>query len=132
MATSPVAAQDEPDYTDASAYILQAEMALQREDYLMAVEEYRKAAMLSDNPDVAKQATLTGMAFGFDDEALRAAERWLDLDESSDEARVFVAQLNFRTGDIRAARRHFTELLEKGEEPAGGCRQADARPGEAV
>ncbi|MEJ2274419.1 MAG: tetratricopeptide repeat protein, partial [Woeseiaceae bacterium] len=102
-----------------NAYILQAEMALQREDYLMAVEEYRKAAMLSDNPDVAKQATLTGMALGFDDEALRAAERWLDLDESSDEARVFVAQLNFRTGDIRAARRHFTELLEKGEEPAG-------------
>ncbi|MEJ2297446.1 MAG: tetratricopeptide repeat protein [Woeseiaceae bacterium] len=119
VATGPVAAQDEPDYTDANAYILQAEMALQREDYLMAVEEYRKAAMLSDNPDVAKQATLTGMALGFDDEALRAAERWLDLDESSDEARVFVAQLNFRTGDIRAARRHFTELLEKGEEPAG-------------
>ncbi|MEJ2275850.1 MAG: hypothetical protein P8Y01_14985, partial [Woeseiaceae bacterium] len=57
VATGPVAAQDEPDYTDANAYILQAEMALQREDYLMAVEEYRKAAMLSDNPDVAKQAT---------------------------------------------------------------------------
>ncbi len=119
MAVAPVAAQVEPDYTDANAYILQAEIALQREDYLMAAEEYRKAAMLSDNPDVAKQAALTGMAFGFDEEALRSAKRWLELDESSDEARVFVAQLSFRTGDTRAARRYFTELLEKGEEPPG-------------
>jgi tetratricopeptide (TPR) repeat protein len=119
ITTAAAAAQDEPDYTDANAYILQAEMALQREDYRMAVEEYRKAAMLSDNPDLAKQATLTGMAFGFEDEALRGAKRWLELDESSDEARVFVAQLSFQTGDVRTARRYFTELLEKGEEPPG-------------
>ena len=119
IATGPVAAQDEPDYTDANAYILQAEMALQREDYLMAAEEYRKAALLSDNPEVAKQAALTGMAFGFEEEALRAAKRWLELDQSSDEARVFVAQLSFQTGDLRTARRYFKELLDEGDEPAG-------------
>ena len=113
------ATADEPDYTDVNAYILQAEMALQREDYLMAVEEYRKAAALSDNPDVARQAAMTGMAFGFDDEALSGAQRWLELDESSEEARAFVAQLSFRTGDTRAAKRHFKALLEKDDAPPG-------------
>ena len=112
-------AAEEPDYADASAYILQAEMALQREDYLMAVREYRKAAELSDNPDVARQAAATGMAYGFDEEALRGANRWLELDPKSDEARAFVAQLSLQTGDIRKARRYFRELLDKSEEPPG-------------
>ena len=114
-----LALAQEPDYTDVNAYILQAEMALQREDYLMAVQEYRKAAELSDNPDVARQATRTGRAFGFDEEALRAAKRWFKLDVDSDEARVFIAQLSLETGDVRAARRHFSYLVEKGDEPAG-------------
>lgn len=114
-----LALAQEPDYTDVNAYILQAEMALQREDYRMAAREYRKAAELSDNPDVARQATRTGMAFGFDDEALRSAQRWFKLDEESEEARVFLAQLSLKTGDERAARRHFSYLVEKGEEPAG-------------
>ena len=116
---SGTSAAEEPDYTDVSAYILQAEMALQREDYLMAVREYRKAAELSDNPDVARQAAAIGMAYGFDAEALRSAKRWLELDADSDEARAFVAQLSFRTGDMRTARRYFRELLEKGDEPPG-------------
>jgi tetratricopeptide (TPR) repeat protein len=114
-----VMAADEPDYTDVNAYILQAEIALQRNDYLEAVREYRKAAELSDNPEIARQATFTGMAFGFDDEALRSAKRWFDLTGQSDEARAVVAQLSLRTGEARAAKRHFSELLEKSEEPPG-------------
>ena len=119
IALGGTAAAQEPDYTDVSAYILQAEMAMQREDYLMAVREYRKAAELSDNPEVAQKAAATGMAFGFDEEALRSARRWLELDNTSDEARAFVAQLSFRAGDTRAARRYFRELLDKSEEPPG-------------
>jgi len=119
IALGGAAAAQEPDYTDVSAYILQAEMAMQREDYLMAVREYRKAAEFSDNPEVAQKAAATGMAFGFDEEALRSARRWLELDNTSDEARAFVAQLSFRTGDTRSARRYFRELLDKSEEPPG-------------
>ncbi|HSG96803.1 MAG TPA: tetratricopeptide repeat protein [Woeseiaceae bacterium] len=112
------AGAQEPDYADVNAYILQAEMALQREDYLMAVQEYRKAAHLSDNPDIAKKATATAIAYGFDDEALLAAKRWFELDEA-DDARAYLAQLSLRTGDIRAAKRHFSVLIEKSKEPPG-------------
>ena len=112
-------AAEEPDYTDVNAYILQAEMALQRNDYLEAVQEYRKAAELSDNPDIARQATFTGMAFGFDDEALRSAKRWHELTGNSPETRAVVAQLSLRTGDSRTARRYFEQLLEDSDEPPG-------------
>ena len=116
--SSPAAAGDD-DTADVSAYILQAEMALQREDYRMAAEEYRKAAELTDNPKVAGQAAIISMKYGFDREALVAAKRWLTLDRKSSEARLLIAQLSFRTGDLKSARRHFTYLLEEDEKPAG-------------
>ena len=115
---SPAVALDQDD-TDPAAYILQAEMALQREDYREAAEEYRKAAELSESPDVARQAAIMGMTYGFDREALLAARRWHKLDRKSTDARITLAQLNFITGDIRAARRHFTYILEQGDEPPG-------------
>mgnify|MGYP000296608797 CR=1 FL=1 len=109
------AAADEANDTDVGAYILQAEMAMQREDYLMAVREYRKAAEFSDNPKVAQKAAATGMAFGFDEEALRAAKRWVELAPDSDEALVHLAQLQLRSGDVRSAKRSFATLLEHGD-----------------
>jgi tetratricopeptide (TPR) repeat protein len=131
---------DEADTSEAGAYILQAEMALQRDDYLMAAQEYRKAAELSDDPDVARQAVLVGMAYGFNREALAAAKRWHKLDKSNNEARVFLAQLSFRLGDLKTARRQYNYLIEESDEAPGdklvarskGRRQADAVPGPSL
>ena len=67
------------DTNDASAYILQAEMALQRQDYRKAAVEYRKAAELTESADVARQATILSMTYGFDREALVSAKRWHKL-----------------------------------------------------
>ena len=110
---------DEADTSDAAAYILQAEMALQRDDYLMAAQEYGKAAELSDDPDVARQAVIVGMAYGFDREALGAAKRWVKLDKKSEEARYLYALLSFRAGDLKTARRQFSDLIKRGDEPPG-------------
>ena len=59
------------------------------------------------------------MTYGFDREALAAAKRWHKLDRDSDEARVFLAQLSFRTGDVKSARRHYAYLIEKSSEAPG-------------
>jgi len=113
------AVAEEADTTDVRAYILQAEMALQREDYRRAAEEYRKAAELTESTDVARKATIMSMTYGFDREALVAAKHWHKLDRTSSDARVILAQLFFRTGDLKSARRHFTDLLDQAKEPAG-------------
>ena len=96
----------------AGAHLLEAEVAMQADDYLTASQEYRKAAELSDSPDIARRATRTAFAFGFNEDALLAAKRWRELDSSSDEARIYMAQLELRLGNFKAARRAFTELIE--------------------
>ena len=102
----------------ASDHVLQAEIALHHNDYLKASAEYRQAAELGESVEIARQATRLAFDFGFDDDALRAAKRWRELDPDSDEALIHVAQLQLRVGDMRGARRNFTTLIEQGEQPA--------------
>lgn len=115
LALSPYAASDEKS-EEVSAHILQAEMALQEHDYQAASIEYRKAAELSDDPKVAQQATRIGYSFAFNKEALRSAQRWAKLDNESDEAMLYVAQLYLRVGEIRESRRTFEKLLKRGDD----------------
>lgn len=103
---------------EANTHILQAEMALQRNEYKVASEEYREAAEKSDDVEIARQATQISHTYGFNEDALRSAERWFELDEESDEALLYLAQLQLRNGELRDARRSFVELLARGDEPA--------------
>ena len=110
-------AQDEG-AIDASAHVLQAEIALQGDDYLLAARKYRMAAELSDSVEIARQATRIGYDLGFDKEALRSAERWLELDPDSPYALRVVAQLQLRLGELRSARRSYEKVISAGDGPA--------------
>ena len=110
---------DETASSNASAHILQGEMALQRKEYLKATIEYRMAAETSGSVELARKATRLGFSYGFNDEALRAAKRWVKLDENSDEARAFLGQLYFRLDDLRNSRRQFARLIEDDPEDPG-------------
>ncbi len=101
-----------------SALLIEAETALENNQYQEAARAYREAAELSDDPEVAQQATRIGYSYGFDEDALRAARRWIKLEQDNDEALLYVAQLYLRTGSIRRSQRSFEKLLERGQEPA--------------
>ncbi|MGI9200330.1 MAG: tetratricopeptide repeat protein [Woeseiaceae bacterium] len=96
----------------AAGHLIEGENALQAGEYLTAAREYRKAAELSENVDVARKATHIGMRLGFNGEALLAAARWLELDENNDEAKLVYAQLQLREGNIKEARRAYAELID--------------------
>ena len=81
------------DASAASAHMLQAEKALERDEYLKAAIEYRKAAELSGSPEVARKATRIGFPYKLNDEALLAAIRWITADKDSAEGRRDWAQL---------------------------------------
>jgi tetratricopeptide (TPR) repeat protein len=115
----PPALADESASAEASAHILQAEMALQRNEYLKATVAYRKAAELSDSVELARKATRLGFNYGFNDEALLSAKRWVKLDKESDEARAFLGQLYFRLDDLRNSRRQFERLVRADPEDPG-------------
>ena len=100
---------------EAAGYLIDGENALQDGDYLQAAVAYRKAAELSDNVEVAQKATKMALRLGFNEEALLAVNRWLELDEDNDEAAVYYAQLQLRLGNIRAARRAIEKLIDTGD-----------------
>lgn len=110
---------DENASSEAGAHILQAELALQRSEYLKATIAYRKAAESSDSVELARKATKMGFSYGFNEEALLAGKRWLKLDGDSDEVRAFLGQLYFRLDDIRNSRRQFERLIKAGPEEPG-------------
>ena len=113
-----VSAADTAAPSDASAHVLQAEIALNRMDFLEAAREYRMAAELSSSVDIARQATRIASSYGFSQDALISAGRWLELDPENDEALFHLARLQLRVGNVRDSRRNFRKLLERGEGPA--------------
>ena len=100
---------------EAAGYMIDGENALQDGDYLQAAIAYRKAAELSDNVEVAQKATKMALRLGFNEEALLAVNRWLELDENNDEANVYYAQLQLRLGNIKAAKRAIEKLIDTGD-----------------
>ena len=76
------------------------------------------AAELSDDPEIAQQATQIAYSYGFNKEALKSAKRWAKLDDENDEALLYVSQLYLRNGEIRNSQRSFEKLLKRGQQPA--------------
>lgn len=96
-------------------HVLAGETALKQQEFQRAATEYRQAAELSEDSEVAEQATRIAYTYEFNDDAIRSARRWAELEPDSDEALLYVAQIYLRIGEIRESRRSFEKLLEKGD-----------------
>lgn len=105
----------------ANEHLLRAERALKRNEYLKATVEYRLAAEQGDDVELARKATQIGFAYGFSDEALLAAKRWLKLDKNSVEARAYLGQIYFRLDDLRRAEQQFHRLIKDHDEGPGAA-----------
>jgi tetratricopeptide (TPR) repeat protein len=113
LALAPAGAQErERDALD--GHLERAELALQAGEYRLAAEEYAAAAGLSDEPEIAQTATRIAYTYGFNRIGLVSAERWLAIDEDSEEALLYVAQLHLRLGDLGDSRKYFARLIESG------------------
>ena len=111
-------AEDSP-ASDAGEHLLQAEIGLSQRDYLKAAEQYAAAAQLSESTEIARQATEVASSYGFDELALQSAERWLELDPDSEYALFYIARLQLRLDDVKAARESYQALLAKSEDGPG-------------
>lgn len=103
---------------EVATHVLAAETALNQHQYQDASSEYRMAAELSEDPEVARQATRIAYTYGFNDDAIRSGRRWIKLEPDNDEAVLYIAQLYLRIGEIRESRKSFEKLLEKDDTPA--------------
>ena len=105
--------------SDAGEYMLQAEIALSQREYLQAAEAFAAAAQLSESTEIARQATEVASSYSFNELALQSAERWLELDPDNEFALFYVARLQMRLDDVRAARSNYKKLLEMSDEEPG-------------
>ena len=105
-------AVDADDVSAVAGHMLTAEVALDNRDYRLAAEAFRKAAELSDDPALARQAAEIGFVYGFNGDALLASRRWAELADDSEEARLYIARIQMRRGKYRAAQKGFKRLIQ--------------------
>ncbi|HEY0940224.1 MAG TPA: tetratricopeptide repeat protein [Steroidobacter sp.] len=97
---------------DPNALVLGAEMALQRGQYLEASQAYLRAAQLANDEELAEQATRVAHEHRQWTVVQAAAERWLELNHTNEEARRFAAFAALHLYRIDTAAEHLGILLD--------------------
>jgi tetratricopeptide (TPR) repeat protein len=97
---------------ESNALVLGAELALQRGRYLDASRAYVKAALSTRDEELAEQAAR--VAFEHQQWSLvqSAAEHWLQINSTNEEARRFAAFAALRLYRLQAAAEHLGLLLD--------------------
>jgi len=103
-------AADLPD--DPNALVLGAEVALQRKQYREAARAYVKAASLSQDETLSEQAAKVAFENHQWTLVLEAAEHWLKLNHTNEEARRYAAFASLHLYQIDRATEHVQFLLE--------------------
>src|SRR5262245_40568441 len=96
---------------DPNALELGAEVALQRGLYLEAARAYVHAAQLASDEELAERATRVAYDHRQWTLVQTAAERWLELNETNEEARRFAAFAALHLYRIDRATEHLAILL---------------------
>jgi tetratricopeptide (TPR) repeat protein len=115
---APVRSPDEPDTSaatasgDPNALVLGAEVALQRGQYLEASRAYLRAAQAASDEELAEQATRVAYEHHQWSLVQTAAERWLELNHTNEEARRFAAFAALHLYRIEPAAEHLGILLD--------------------
>ena len=94
------------------ALLAEGDAALAQGDLPAAAKAYRQAAEASDDELVAEQATRTAFDHHQLREALRSAERWLELNPTSEQARRYAGVAALSLHRLDSAEAHFAELID--------------------
>ena len=96
--------------------------ALERNELPEAARAYRLAAEASDDEAIAEQATRTAFDHSQMREAALAADRWLALNPTSEQARRYAGVAALELHRLDVAEEHFAQLLASGAyiSPAAG------------
>lgn len=96
---------------DPNALVLGAEVALQRGHYREAAAAYVRAAQMAKDEELAEQAARVAYEHRQWTLVQAAAERWLELNQTNEEARRFAAFAALQLYRIDAAAEHLSALL---------------------
>jgi len=98
--------------TDPNALVLGAEVALQRRQYREAAQAYLRAAQLGSDETLCEQATQVAFEHEQWTLVLASAQRWLELNQTSEQAHRFAAFAALHLYRIDVAAEHLGFLVE--------------------
>lgn len=98
--------------SEAQLHIMAGEMAAGRQQPSLAASEFLEALKVVDDLELAQRATALAAAARDEDLALRAAQRWLELEPSSGDAREVIARIALRQNDLATVEAQARELIE--------------------
>ncbi|MCZ6831153.1 MAG: tetratricopeptide repeat protein [Gammaproteobacteria bacterium] len=102
-------------FPDDSLYpLLVAEFALRRNNYKLALENYREQAMQLRDPGVSAHTTRLAQFMHEDDIAIETSQLWVELEPEQLEARLTLANLLARKGRSPEALPHMVALQRAG------------------
>jgi len=93
------------------AWLADADAALERSELPEAARAYRKAAEASEDEAVAEQATRAAFDHSQMREAALAADRWLVLNATSEQARRYAGVAALELHRLDVAEEHFAQLI---------------------
>lgn len=112
VAASAPEAPREPTDEDVMYRVFAAEYLGAEGDLQGAVGQYLEAAMLSDDPEIARRATRVAFAAESWQQAAMAADRWALLDPQSVAAHESAAAAMLSVGDFFGAEFHVMQILD--------------------
>jgi tetratricopeptide (TPR) repeat protein len=94
--------------------LMTAEVAGQRGNLDVAVQQYNKAAILSNDPKIAERATQIAIFSRDNDSALKIAEHWVTIDPENPEVHQVLGSMYLRQGNADLALEHFEKVVTAG------------------
>ena len=102
----------EPTDPDVMYHVFAAEVLGDEGDFSAAAAEYLKAALISDDPEIAERAARVAVSAGEWQMVALASDRWAMLDPVSLDARELAAGSRLREGDYVGAEFQLARILE--------------------
>jgi tetratricopeptide (TPR) repeat protein len=114
-------AKPSPTDPDVMFHVFSAETLGAAGDFSSAASEYLKAALISDDPEIAERAAGVAVSAGEWQMATLASDRWAMLAPESLDARELAAASRLREGDYAGAEFQLARILElTSSDPARG------------
>jgi tetratricopeptide (TPR) repeat protein len=98
--------------SQAQFHIMAGEMAAGRQQPEIAAQQFLQALTLIDDLELAQRATAMAAAARDESLAQQAAQRWLELEPNSGEAREVIARVALRRHDLASVETQARELIK--------------------
>lgn len=97
---------------NAQFHVMAGEMAANRQQPLVAAQEFLQALAIQPDPELAERATRLALAARDTGLSMQAARRWLEIEPAALEAREVIARLSLDAGDLKEVEAQAQAIID--------------------